>query len=93
MTDWTTQVADAVENIADVARERAVEPVRTVGRVLVYGLLATFFFVTALVLVSVGLFRIFVVYLPNDAWVADLVVGGIFVAGGLFCWSQREPRH
>lgn len=89
--DWTTQVADAVDNVVEIARERAVEPVESIGRGVVYGLLAAFFFVTAGVLLAVGSFRALVVYLPEDVWAAHLVVGGIFVVAGLFLWTKRRP--
>lgn len=90
MPDWTTRVADAVDGVVDVAREKAVEPARHLGRAIVYGLLAAFFFLTAVVLAAIGIFRAVSVYLPEDVWAAHLVVGGIFVLAGLFLWSKRR---
>ena len=95
MADWTTQVADAVEGVVDIARERAVEPVRAVARGIVYGLVGLFFFSTALVVLAIGGFRALDAYLPSSwsSWGAHLLLGGIFVAGGLFAWARRQaPR-
>jgi hypothetical protein len=92
MADWTGQVMDTVDGVVDFARERAVEPVQAVGRGIVYGLLAAFFFATAATLLAIGAFRAIVVYLPGEeAWVAHSIVGGILTAGGVFSWTKRRP--
>lgn len=91
MSDWTTQVADAVDGVVDLAREKAVDPVQKLGRAIVYGLLAAFFFLTAFALAAIGAFRALVVYLPEEeTWAAHLILGGIFVALGLFLWTKRR---
>jgi len=91
VSDWTTQVADTVDGIVDIARERAVEPVQKLGRAIVYGLLATFFLVAAVTVLAAGVFRALVVYLPGEeVWPAHLITGGIFVSGGMLLWSKRR---
>jgi hypothetical protein len=30
--------------------------------------------------------------LTGDVWLAYLIVGGIFVIAGAFCWSRRSSR-
>ncbi len=91
MTDWTSQVADAVDTVVELGREKAVEPARTFGRAVVYGLLATFLLLSALTILAIGAFRALAVYLPEDVWAAHLIVGGIFTLAGLFSWSKRRP--
>jgi hypothetical protein len=91
MGDWTTQAADAIENAVAVVRDKTVVPARKATTAVVYGLLATFFVATATVLLLIGLFRVLVV-LTGEVWAAYLIVGGIFVVGGTFCWSKRAPR-
>jgi hypothetical protein len=90
VSDWTTQVADAVDSVVDLARERAVVPVQTLGRGIVYGLLAAFFLVTAFTLAAIGVFRMTDAYLPGEVWVAHFLVGGMFVFGGVVSWSRRR---
>ncbi|HZP29137.1 MAG TPA: phage holin family protein [Acidimicrobiia bacterium] len=91
MADWTTQAADAIENAVATVRDKTVVPARKATKAVVYGLLATFFGLTAVVLAVIGLFRVLVV-LTGDVWIAYLIVGGIFVVGGTFCWAMRAPR-
>ena len=43
----------------------------------------------ALFLLVIALFRILVV-LTGEAWISYLILGGIFVIGGAFCWAQRN---
>jgi hypothetical protein len=55
----------------------------------VAGLLAGVLGGVAAVLLAIGSFRALSVYLPDDVWIAHLLVGGIFTVAGLFCWSRR----
>jgi hypothetical protein len=32
------------------------------------------------------------VVLTGEVWAAYLILGGIFVAGGAFCWSLRNAK-
>jgi putative superfamily III holin-X len=91
MADWTTQAADAIENAVTTVRDKTVVPARKATKAVVYGLLATFFVLTAAVLLVIALFRILVV-VTGEVWAAYLIVGGIFVIGGTFCWAKRAPR-
>jgi hypothetical protein len=91
MPDWTTQAADAIEAAVSAVRQRAVLPAQRATRAVVYGLLVGFFVTTALVLLVVGAFRGLVI-LTGDVWLAYLIVGGMLVLGGAFCWSKRTRR-
>ena len=91
MADWTTQAADAIEAAVAAVRDRAVSPAQRATRAVVYGTLVLFFGLTALVLLIVGAFRGLVI-LTGDAWIAYLIVGGMLVVGGTFCWSKRTKR-
>jgi hypothetical protein len=87
--DWTYQVADAIDNTVATVRDKTVVPVQRIVRMVVGGLLALSLVATAGILAAIGGFRALDVYLPGGAWAAYLVLGGIFVVGGLFCWSRR----
>jgi hypothetical protein len=91
MADWTTQAADAIEAAVAAVRDRAVSPAQRATRAVVYGTLVLFFGATALVLLIVGAFRGLVI-LTGEAWIAYLIVGGMLVLGGTFCWSKRTQR-
>lgn len=92
MTDWTDQVADAIDGAVGTVRDKTVVPARRVVRIVVGGLAAGSLVLVAGILAALGAFRalsvLFTEYLPGDVWTAHLVLGGIFTAGGLFCWSR-----
>jgi hypothetical protein len=88
MSDWTGQTADRIEQVVATVRDRTVVPARSASQVIVFGLLAAFFVGTAFVLLTILLFRLLCLALP--IWAAWLVLGGIFVAGGAFCWAIRS---
>jgi hypothetical protein len=92
MADWTTQAADAIEAAVDAVRARSVVPAQRATRAVVYGLLVAFFATTALILLTIGIFRGLVI-LTGDAWIAHLSVGGMLVLAGGFCWSRRAKKQ
>jgi uncharacterized membrane protein len=90
MSDWTSDAANAIDNAIGIVRERTVEPVRSVVRVVVYGLLAALILIPAFTMAIIAAFRL--LSIATNAWAAWLILGGIFVLAGWFCWSKREPR-
>jgi hypothetical protein len=90
VSDWTTQAADAVEKGVFLVRDKAVEPAERGARMFVFGLLTAFFAFTAFLLVSIMVFRVLVIFLP--VWAAWLILGGIFVIVGAFCWTLRSKK-
>ncbi|HEY3238953.1 MAG TPA: hypothetical protein VGL92_05265 [Acidimicrobiia bacterium] len=88
-SDWTEQVADAIDNAVHTVRDKTVVPAQKLVRAIVAGLLAGVLAGVAVVLLAIGSFRALSVYLPGDVWAAHLVLGGIFTVAGLFCWSRR----
>jgi len=91
VADWTTQAADAIEHAVTAVRDKTVVPAQKATRAVVFGLLASFFVLTAITLLVIGAFRGLVI-LTGEVWIAYLVVGGILVLGGVFCWSRRLKR-
>jgi len=92
MSDWTTSAADAIDNAVGLIRERTIDPVRGIVRVVTYGLLAALILIPAFTMTTIALFRLLTIATGNTAWAAWLILGGIFVLAGWFCWSQRTPR-
>lgn len=90
MSDWTTQAADAVEKTVVLVRDKTVVPAERGARYFVFGLLTAFFALSAFALVSILLFRVLVIFVP--VWAAWLIVGGIFILLGGFCWTLRSRK-
>ena len=80
--DWTTQVANRIEGVAELARTRAVRPLTVVAKALVYGLIAFIMITAVVVLASVAVVRALNVALPD--WLSEVAVGGFFALAGLF---------
>jgi hypothetical protein len=87
--DWTEQVADAIDSAVSTVRDKTVVPAQKVVRAIVAGLLAGVLAGVALVLLAIAAFRGMVILVPEDVWLAYLVLGGILTVAGLFCWSRR----
>jgi len=92
MSDWTTDAADAIDNTIGLVRERTVEPIQAVARVLIYGVLAALVVLPALTLATIGAFRLLTIAFFGHVWAPWCVLGGIFVAFGCYCWTKRNPR-
>ncbi len=91
MTDWTTDTADAIERAVGLVRERTVEPVQAITRAVVFGVLAGLVALPAMILATVGLFRVLVVVWQGYVFAAWMSLGGIFMLIGAFLWSKRNP--
>jgi len=88
--DWPTQAADQVEKIVQTVHDRAIKPIETVARAIVYGLIVLAAAIVALTVLAIALVRLVNSYLPGDVWGAHLLVGGLFVVGGLVLWMGRR---
>jgi len=81
--DWASQVADQIERVVGILRDRTTRPALTIARSIVYGIIAGAGGITALILVSIVLIR-FLTELTNHAWIAFLITSGIFLSLGAF---------
>jgi hypothetical protein len=79
--DWAAQVADQIERVVGIVRDRTTRPALTVVRGVVFGVIAAAGAITALVLVSVVLIRA-LTEITNKAWIAYLITSGIFLLAG-----------
>ena len=91
MTQWPSKVANAVEGVAETVRSKAVRPLEMVARAIVYGIVVAFVGLVLAILVAVGTIRVLNVYLfAGQEWASYLIVGGIFLLGGLFLSSRKR---
>lgn len=94
--DWTDQIVDRIESVVGGIRTKTTDPVITVSRIVVYGLVATVLGVIALIFLVLAILRLHV-YLPFNSeerrvWVTYAGLGAIFLALGMFLWRKRAPR-
>jgi drug/metabolite transporter (DMT)-like permease len=91
VADWTTDLVDNLDSAISLVRDKTVVPAQKATRALVYGLLVAFFVATAIFMVAIALFRVLVI-LTGEVWASYLILGGIFVIAGAFCWTLRSSR-
>lgn len=91
--DWTVQAADTVERVVGAVRDNTTLRVITIARVLVFGLLAAFVGVAALVFLTIGLVRVVDVATGEGrVWIAHGSIGGIFTLAGLFLLRKATAQ-
>lgn len=92
--EWPTKAADQLESVVGLVRSKAVRPLQTVARAVVFGIIAATMAVVLLVLGAVGTIRVLNVYaFPGQEWASLTVVGGIFFLSGLFVSSLKRSRR
>ncbi len=87
--DWAAQTADSIDRIIGSVRSKTTTPLERLTRVIVYGALCTILGLVAAVLLAIAAVRALDEAIPGEVWSAHLIIGGIFVAGGLFMWWKR----
>jgi hypothetical protein len=92
LADLPVRAADTVDTLVELLRDKAVRPLTLVTRAVVFGIIIFAASIITVVLVSIALIRLLTVYaFDGRVWLSDLLVGALFVAGGLAAWSQRTP--
>jgi drug/metabolite transporter (DMT)-like permease len=91
VADWTTDLVDNLDSAIAIVRDKTVVPAQKATRAVVYGLLVTFFVLSAVLMLAIALFRVLVV-LTGEVWASYLILGGIFVIAGTFVWTLRFTR-
>ena len=89
--DWATTLVDRVVDAVERLRSATTQPVITATRALVYGVLGALCLISAVVLASIGAFRLLDLVLPGESWSAHLVLGGVLCLLGAWLWSRRTP--
>ena len=96
--NWAADLADTVERVVGTVRDQATTPAVHVTRGIVFGLLAAFLGLTALILAFIGITRglqalLDLVVTPAQAvYLSYLILGGILcLAGALFFRQRHSP--
>ena len=87
--DWTKDLLDRLDHYIDVVRSNTTDRLVKVARVLVYGVIALILGAMAGIIALITLIRVLDIVLPREVWLPYLVLGAIFLAGGLFAWSKK----
>lgn len=93
--DLATKAADMVDSVVDVVRNRVVSPIERAATYVILAIFSLFAGSVLLILLCVGLFRLLMMLLniipggPHE-WAAYLIMGGIFLAAGMFMMRKRR---
>ena len=88
--DWTKDLLDRLDHYIDVVRSNTTDRLVKVVRVLVYGVIALILGSMAGIIALITLIRVLDIVLPREVWLPYVVLGAIFLAGGLFAWSKKS---
>ena len=87
--DWTKDLLDRLDHYIDVVRSNTTDRLVKVARVLVYGVIALILGSMAAIIALITLIRVLDIVLPREVWLPYMVLGAIFLGGGLFAWSKK----
>ena len=96
--NWADDTTDTLVRLVGTVREKATKPLVFAARGVVFGLIAIFLGVFALVLVLIGLTRglqaFADIWLPHQrsVYISYLAVGGILSLIGLVLFRKRSAR-
>ena len=87
--DWTKDLLDRLDHYIDVVRSNTTDRLVKVVRVLVFGVISLILGTMAAIIALITLIRVLDIVLPREVWLPYMVLGAIFLAGGLFAWSKK----
>jgi hypothetical protein len=96
--DWAANTTDTVVRLVDNVKAKTTKPAVMVARGLVFGLLAIFLGLFALVLLLVGLTRLLQAAIepltdqPRAVYISYFIVGGLLSLAGMVLFRMRNRR-
>lgn len=87
--DWTKDLLDRLDHYIDVVRSNTTDRLVKVARVLVFGVITAILGTMAAIIALIALIRVLDIVLPREVWLPYMVLGAIFLVGGLFAWSKK----
>lgn len=90
--EWPQRATEFVVGAVATVREKTSGPAISVARYFVYGMLAFFLAIIALVLLVIGVTRLFVVYIPLEVGYVFAIAGAFWTLLGVIMWGFRPRR-
>ncbi len=90
MDDFPAKIADLLESVATRLRQLTVERVAGWARWTAIGFVLAILGLVMMIFLIVAIFRLVAELVTAEG--AYLIFGGLFVAIGIFLWTQRLPK-
>jgi hypothetical protein len=91
--DWPDRLADLIDDVVGLVRDRAVRPLMLLARIVVFAAVLFALGATATALIAIGLVRLLnAEAFDGRVWAAEALVGAVLVALGAGAWHLRAPR-
>jgi hypothetical protein len=89
--DWAEKAADLVEQVANTLRQKGIEPLFRIGRLMSYGIIALLAGVIVLVVTMTVIVRLLTDYaFGHHVWITYLLIGGITLTLGMFLMKKMK---
>ena len=90
--DVVTRLFRSLDSLVDQFHDRVMRPLIIAGRTVAFGFILLITAIVVAVALLVVLTRLFNVYVfEQRVWATYLVLGALFVTGGLVVWRRRGP--
>lgn len=90
--DWPTQLLDRLDGLIAKVRSQSTDRVVRIARLVVFGMVAVVMGAMAAILLVIALVRAADRLIPQEVWLAYLVLGGLMTGAGVFLWSKKGRR-
>lgn len=86
--DLASKAMDAIDELVDVLHDKVVRPLLLVARSIAVGFVLAICLFVVSIAAGIALLRVLDVYVfPAHQWASWLLLGAIFLAGGLAIWK------
>jgi len=96
--NWAPNLADTIVRLVTSVRDKTTKPVLLIARAVVFGLIALFGGIAAIVLLIIiatrSLQALIEIFTSHQAavWISYLAVGVLFTLAGMFLMSKRTAK-
>lgn len=91
--DWADEVMGRIDGVVDTIHDKAITPIMTVVRAMVFGIVIALMVTAAVILLSMALVRILNNYVTGHTiWITYAILCVVFFVIGLVLWSQRKVK-
>ena len=87
--DWSEDVASKIVEFINKLKIRLTGPFKPTAKLLAYLPFIVLALVTLIVLLTIGIFRLVDVYLPQDTWLAHFILSAFYILIGTILWRKR----